>query len=107
MYYMAWIADYPHPQDFLEVLFHSGVEMNYGEYRNPEVDALLEEAGREMDIERSLALYQLVEEKLVEDAACIPLWFGENYVLVKPYIKGYQLSPLGISLLNRVYVEPH
>ena len=107
MFYMGWIADYPHPQDFLDILFHSDTENNYGEYSNPEVDALLEMANVEPDSEVSLGLYQQAEQKLVEDAACLPLWFGENYVLVKPYVSGYELNPMGIAMLNTVSIEPH
>ena len=106
MFYMGWVADYPHPQDFLEVLFHSGADNNHGEYSNPEVDALLEKAGVEQDRELSLALYQQAEQKLVADAACLPLWFGQNYILVKPYVKGYDLDPSGIVMLNKVSIEP-
>ncbi|MFC2022309.1 peptide ABC transporter substrate-binding protein [Chloroflexota bacterium] len=106
MFYMAWIADYPHPQDFLDILFHSGADNNYGEYSNPEVDALLERASVEPDSKLSLALYQQAEQRLVEDAACLPLWFGRNYILVKPYVRGYNLNPMGLTMLNRVSVEP-
>jgi len=107
MFYIGWIADYPHPQDFLDVLFHSGTDNNFGEYSNPEVDALLERAGVEQDSELSLALYQQAEQLLIDDAACLPLWFGQNYILVKPYIEGYNLNPLGFAMLNEVSVEPH
>jgi len=105
MFYTGWIADYPHPQNFLEVLFYSGADNNYGEYNNPEIDALLEMAGVELESGLSLALYQQAEQKLVEDAACLPLWFGKNYILVKPYVKGYNLSPQGLVMLNSVSVE--
>ena len=107
MFDMGWVADYPHPQDFLDVLFHSGAENNYGEYSNSEIDALLEMAGTEPDYDLSLALYQQAEQKLVSDAACLPLWFGKNYILVKPYVKGYSLSPQGTVMLNIVSIEPH
>ncbi|HEX73701.1 MAG TPA: peptide ABC transporter substrate-binding protein [Dehalococcoidia bacterium] len=107
MFYIGWIADYPHPQDFLEVLFYSGTDNNYGDYTSPEIDALLEMAGMEPDSNLSLALYQKAEQELINDAACIPLWFGENYILIKPYIKGYNLNPLGLAMLNSVSVEPH
>ena len=107
MFYIGWVADYPHPQDFLDVLFHSGTDNNFGEYSNPEVDALLEMAGVEQDSELSLALYQQAEQLLIDDAACLPLWFGQNYILVKPYIEGYNLNPLGFAMLNGVSVEPH
>ena len=106
LFSMGWVADYPHPQNFLEILFRSGAENNYGEYSNPGIDALLDEAGLEMDRERSLALYQQAEQILVQDAACLPLWFGENYILVKPYVQGYELDPQGLVKLNRVSVEP-
>jgi oligopeptide transport system substrate-binding protein len=107
MFYTGWIADYPHPQDFLDVLFHSGAENNHGQYSNPQVDALLEAAGVEQDRDLSLELYQQAEQLLVDDAACIPLSFGRNYVLVKPYVKDYELNPLGFAMLNEVSVEPH
>ncbi|MBA7665693.1 Periplasmic oligopeptide-binding protein [subsurface metagenome] len=105
MYHIGWIADYPHPQNFLEILFHTGTDNNYGEYSNPEVDALLERAGVEIDFDQSLELYQQAEQKLVEDAACLPLWFGQSYILIKPYIKGYNLTPQGFAMLNTVSIE--
>jgi oligopeptide transport system substrate-binding protein len=107
MFYMGWVADYPHPQDFLDILFHSGADNNHGEYTNPDVDSLLEMGAVERDNDMSLALYQQAEQKLVEDAACLPLWFGRNYILAKPYIKGYMLNPMGFAMLNRVSVESH
>jgi len=105
MFFIAWMADYPHPQDFLDVLFHTGVENNYSEYSNPEIDALLEKANVEPDNKLSLALYQQVEQKLVEDAACLPLFFGRDYVLVKPYVRGYHLNPMGLTVLNKVSIQ--
>ena len=40
----GWIADYPDPHNFLDVLFHSSTENNQGGYNNAEVDSLLEQA---------------------------------------------------------------
>jgi oligopeptide transport system substrate-binding protein len=105
MFDMGWIADYPHPQDFLEVLFHSGAENNFGEYSNPEVDRLLDIAGIEPDSDISQELYRQSEQMLVDDAACLPLWFGMNYILIKPYVKGYELNPMGFAMLNKVWIE--
>ena len=107
MFYTGWVADYPHPQDFLEVLFHSEVDNNYGEYSNIQVDSLLEMASVEPDSSLNLALYQQTEQKLLEDAAVLPLWFGKNYILIKPYVEGYNLNPLGLPMLINVSIEPH
>ena len=107
MFFLGWIADYPHPQDFLDVLFHTGSDNNYGGYSNTEVDSLLDMANTEMDYETSLGMYQQAEQILVDDAACLPLWFGQNYMLVKPYVNGYRLNPLGMPSLSRISIESH
>jgi oligopeptide transport system substrate-binding protein len=106
MFYGGWIADYPHPHNFLEILFGSGAENNYGGYSNPDFDALLATAA-ETDYEASLPLYQQAEQMLVDDAACLPLCFGRNYFLVKPYVSGFKLNVLGFAMLNEVTVVPH
>ena len=105
LYYLGWVADYPHPQNFLEILFRTGEDNNAGEYSNPSVDDILNQAGVELDYATSLALYQEAEQMMVEDAACIPLWFPKNYYLVKPYVSGYELTPMGYAELSKVSVE--
>ena len=105
LYDMGWIADYPHQQDFLDVLFRTGSEINYGGYSNSAFDNLLDQAAIETDTAKSMILYQEAEQLLISDTACIPLWFGQNYTLVKPYVKGYQPSPLGFVMLNMVSIE--
>jgi oligopeptide transport system substrate-binding protein len=101
----GWVADYPHPQDFLDVLFHSSREGNTLQYSNPEVDAILDRANAEQDVNKSFVLYQQAEQIIVSDAACIPLSFGKDYILVKPYVKGYQLNPMGFVMLNNISIE--
>jgi oligopeptide transport system substrate-binding protein len=105
MFEMGWVADYPHPQNFLEILFGTGSESNFGGYSDPGVDALLARAAVEPDTERMLALYRQAEEMMVSDAAALPLWFGRSHLLVKPHVKGYQPNPLGSTNLNLVSVE--
>ena len=69
---LAWEADYPDPQDFLDILFHSESEINHGGYTNPELDAVLEDARVEQDIARRMELYREAEKIIVEDAAWVP-----------------------------------
>lgn len=105
LFYWGWSADYPHPQNFLEILFTSGSEYNIGEYSNIEVDTLLQLASREYDKEVSFDLYRMAEQILVREAACLPLWYGKSYVLIKPYVEGYNLNPLGYSMLSEVKIK--
>ncbi len=104
---MGWTADYPHPQNFLDVLFHTGMDYNFGSYSNLDFDALVDAAGLEQDTARGLEMYQQAEQMLVDDAAVMPLWFNRNYILVKPYVIGYVLNAMGNVMLNEVSLEPH
>jgi oligopeptide transport system substrate-binding protein len=102
---MGWIADYPDPHNFLDILFYTGSEVNIGEYSNPTLDTLLDQAAIEQDETLRLTMYQQAEQLVVDDAPCLPLWHGTNYILVKPYVKGYELSAQGIPDLSKVYLE--
>jgi len=105
MFVTGWIADYPDPQNFLDILFHTGAEYNTGNYSNPEVDALLNRAGIEQDENTRFTLYQQAEQILVDEAACLPLWFDKTYLLIKPYVNNYKLDAQGIPTLSEVYIE--
>ncbi len=105
MYYWGWNADYAHPQDFIEVLFGTGTTYNIGGYSNTQVDDLLRQANAASDLTSSFTLYQQAEQILVNDAACIPLWTGENMQLVQSYVKGYSMNALGEVALNEVYIQ--
>jgi oligopeptide transport system substrate-binding protein len=105
MFVMGWIADYPDPHDFLDILFYTGSEVNISEYSNPALNALLDQAALEQDEAVRLNMYQQAEQLVVDDAPCLPLFHGTNYILVQPYVTGYELSPLGIPDLSKVYRE--
>jgi len=105
MFVMGWIADYPDPHNFLDILFYTGSEVNISEYSNPTLDALLDQAAIEQDRAARLSMYQQAEQLVVDDAPCLPLFHGTNYILVESYVKSYELSPLGIPDLSKVYRE--
>ena len=42
---------------------------------------------------------------IIDDAPWVPLWYsGDRYMLVKPYVHDYILSPLYIPRLRYVYL---
>jgi oligopeptide transport system substrate-binding protein len=97
----GWIADYPDPHNFLDVLFHSEAENNVGRYASAGFDALVEEARVSQDPKERLQLYNQAEALLVDDAAAIPLIFGRSYLLVKPYVRDLILTPFGMMDLGQ------
>ena len=101
---LGWEADYPDPQDFLDILFHTDSSINHGGYSNAEVDSVLELARTEPDVLRRVALYQEAEELIIADAAWVPLWFtGERYVLIKQDVSDYRVTPMIIPKLKQVH----
>ena len=103
---LGWEADYPDPQDFLDILFHSESSINHGAYSNTVVDDILEDARVEADITRRIELYRKAEELIVADAAWVPLWYtGERYVLIKSHVKDYRVTPMIVPKLKQMYIE--
>jgi ABC-type transport system substrate-binding protein len=105
MFDIGWIADYPDPENFLDLLFYSDSSNNHTNYNNPEVDALLEKARVETDETLRFSIYNEVEQTILDDAPWIPLWYsGERYLLVKPNVHDYLLTPLIIPKLRHVFL---
>lgn len=101
----GWCADYPDPENFADVLFHSGVPQNHGGYSNPELDALLESARVEPDVTRRIDMYQQAERIIVDDAPVLFLTHSLSYQLVQPYVKGFVYTPISISLERYMWLE--
>jgi oligopeptide transport system substrate-binding protein len=102
MFILGWVADYPDPQNFLDLQFHSGSALNQTGYNNPAVDSLLEQARTERSESRRVQLYQEVERVVVSEAPWIPLSHGVDYTLVKPYVTGLSVTAQGNYYLKRV-----
>ena len=101
----GWIADYPDPQDFLDILFHSESRNNDTGYSNPEVDSLLEEARGEQDFDKRMELYQQAEEMILDDAPIAPLTHNADYWLTKPYVEGMIYPPVIIPKLKYISIS--
>jgi oligopeptide transport system substrate-binding protein len=101
----GWCADYPDPENFADVLFHTGSQQNNGGYSNPELDTLLEQARVEQDVNKRMAMYQQAEQMLVDDAAALWTTHSLSYQLVKPYVKGYTFTPIDIPIERYMWLE--
>ena len=104
IYQSGWCADYPDPQNFLDVLYHSESRQNIGRYVNPGVDALLEQARTERDVATRLGQYADIERLIVADAPAIFVSHSLQAALVSPDLDGYVLTPLGVRQWHHVAV---
>lgn len=99
---IAWIADYADPQDFIDILFHTGSTQNWAAYSNPDIDKIIDQAGTEKDNATRFKLYQQAEQMILADNPVIPLAYSKQYNLTKPYVKGMIYPPMIIPHLQYV-----
>ena len=72
-----------------------------GGYSNPEFDRWVMEAERSLDMEDQIRAYQEAEKVLIEDAACIPIFFFRLVMTWNKKVKGVtNHTLLGINVYN-------
>jgi oligopeptide transport system substrate-binding protein len=81
----GWWADYPDPDNILRVC----VRVVLPDWRDPRYDALIDRAARTTDQPARLALYREAEELLAAEAVLLPLVYGSQHMLVKPWVRRF------------------
>jgi peptide/nickel transport system substrate-binding protein len=98
LYTLRWIGANNDPE-FYEFAFSSKrippMGGNRGHYRNPQVDALLDQARVESDREKRRELFSKVQKIIAEDLPYLSLWFMDNVSVHRKRIRDVQLSPTG------------
>ncbi len=93
------------PQWFLDSMYKSGASSNYGNYSNPDLDAIADELAGTFDIAGREALTIEAEKVLLDDVASIYLVGENNFVVsnakvqnVVPYPIDYYFIDNGMSI---------
>jgi ABC-type oligopeptide transport system substrate-binding subunit/class 3 adenylate cyclase len=103
--FWAWRADYPDPDNFLRVGME-GVRARH-HWENPAYQRLVEQARQLIEQEKRMALYREADRILIEEAVILPLVYGRERWLVKPWLTKYPLSPMRGLFAKDVVIEPH
>ena len=107
---VGWLADYPDPQDWLSLQFHSGQIDNAADVRIPSLDALMAQADTEQDATKRIADYNNIEQQVIWQSAWIPYDQPEAIWLQRSWVHGFGLSSLEIMPdINwpSVYIADH
>ena len=93
MFWGNWYADFPDPDNFFYVFFHSESGSVRGSYYcTPQLDAQIMEARRTNDIERRAEIYRQFDQMVVREAPFVPLFHERMFVLTKPHVRGVRTS---------------
>ena len=94
----GWSMDYNDPSNMLE-LFTTNNGNNDGKYANPEFDQVIEDS-RVADKTTHFEKLHEAEDILMNDAACIPVAYYNDFWLQSPSLKGTWHSPYGYWYLQ-------
>jgi oligopeptide transport system substrate-binding protein len=92
---LSWIADYPHPQDFLGLLLETGSGSNSGKWSNPEFDAALDRAAATDDPVAQETAYTEAQRIVRDQVPLIPLRYGDQWALSRAGLLGADQSGVG------------
>lgn len=109
MHQMSWIGDNGDPDNFLYILL-SGEQwptkgFNDSYYDNPEVNELLNKARVTSDKSERTAMYEKVQEIVMEEAPWLVLDYEKQIVLATPNLKNFTLHPTGVFRFSNVVLE--
>ncbi|MDQ3614002.1 MAG: ABC transporter substrate-binding protein, partial [Chloroflexota bacterium] len=90
-----WFEDYPHPQNWLSLVFGPGSTRSPLGWDNEEYNALVTEADT-LPLEEAIPLYQEADALLAEQAPVAFYMHGESLVLINPALQGYVTYPTTI-----------
>lgn len=94
-----------HSDSFLYPLFHSQSPDNLFQYKNPEVDSLLEQARRTPDKQIQHALYRRIQEIILQDVPAVFFSHPKAVYAIRDNVKNFKVDPLAIPWLQEVRLE--
>ncbi|MDR1447419.1 MAG: ABC transporter substrate-binding protein [Candidatus Ancillula sp.] len=91
-----WQLDYPSIENILQPLFKSNADSNYTGYESEEFDELLNQAAKQVDIDKANALFTKAQEVLIKDLPSIPTTYGYNKGAFSPKVKNVKYNWKGV-----------
>ncbi len=110
-----WCPDFPGngARSFIGVLLDGRkitptANNNYGDYNNPQVNSMIDEAYRTEDPERRNALWGEIDRKIMQDAAWVPLVYERQPYFWSSRVKHWTFSPwISNPDITNVWLDPN
>jgi oligopeptide transport system substrate-binding protein len=99
-----WIGDYNDPSTFTDLLTSQSGNNDTG-WKNPAYDKLVDSAGRERIEAKRYALLQQAEKLMLAEAPIAPIFFGTRTYLIRPEVKGWMPTLLGLHRYQTISLE--
>ncbi len=103
LYILARFAGWPDPSRFLAA---DSIRQDT-RWANQAYEQLIEEARHTWDQELRLGLLRQADRILVQEAPIVPLFYGRQHILIKPWVISFPLSALNHWYWKDTVIEPH
>lgn len=106
----GWIADYPDPDNFLN-LFHSGNAngkssmVNSFNFRNDEFDRLYEASQLENNPAKRNSLLQQCDQIIVDQAPVFPILTDDHIVMLNARVRNFEANSMESIYLGDVFIK--
>ncbi len=100
----AWIGDYADANTFLDMWLTGGGNNRTG-FANPEYDALIDAANRELDRKKRIALLRKAEALLMHELPLIPIYYYVTKNMVRPYVKGFYPNVQDVHPIKDIWID--
>ncbi len=109
----GWLADYPDPENFLNLFYGRHVpdsmdqrsSINEVRYESAKFDSLFQEGLRTIDRKERMKLFKQADQLAMDDAVVLPLYYEENMRLIKPYVRNFPMNAMERRDFTRVYFD--
>lgn len=107
LFMLGWVGDYPDAENFLQMFISKNASpgANHGNYRNPEVDRLYDEALAARDAETRNACWRKIQEIVNEDCPWIYLHYPKSYALVRDGVGNFHLTDFPYGTEKHYYMK--
>ncbi|HZC07341.1 MAG TPA: peptide ABC transporter substrate-binding protein [Ktedonobacterales bacterium] len=107
---IAWIEDYPDPQDWLTTNLACDSAYNSGSACDKTADTLMHTADANPNLQERLTQYQQAEQALVTQVGWLPLDQATTWWEVRPWVVNFNVAAGGLTPLDTwqtIYITQH
>ncbi|HEV7231917.1 MAG TPA: ABC transporter substrate-binding protein [Bacteroidia bacterium] len=109
----SWVADYPDPETFLDLLDSKSVParledksyVNFGRYKSARFDSLFNAAKKEIDSKKRFDLYKQADQTIIDDAAIMPIYYEEIDRLLQKNVRDFDANAMEYRDMSKVWLD--
>ena len=101
----SWIADYADTENYLSLFYSKNFcpnGPNYTHFKNKDFDVLYKLAIQETNDSIRYAIYQQMDQIILDEAVIVPLYYDQVIRFVQPNIKQFESNAMNMLSLKMV-----